>query len=168
MFLWAVNLLQSSLLLLVVGFTTVGCIPAVDGMNSCCCWRPFTLVPHVLPVAGLPSIVALLFQLAFLLLLLSLPAVDGVLALAGVLAIASILDDPGVSILAGVFTHCTVQCTLYNGAIGLSDYRIQDQGLNLSGYRILDSQKTLGCPPLFILLKFNISVQKYGVFHADS
>jgi hypothetical protein len=31
-----------------------------------------------------------------------------------------------------------------------SDYRISDQGLNLSDYRITDSEKTIGCPPLLI------------------
>jgi hypothetical protein len=51
-----VKLLQSSLLLLVAGFTTVACIPAVDG-HFCCCLRPFTLVPDVLTVAGLPALV---------------------------------------------------------------------------------------------------------------
>jgi hypothetical protein len=95
------------LLLLVAGFTTVACIPAVDG-HFCCCLRPFTLVPDVLTVAYLP-VVASLVLLAFLLLLSTLPAVDGVLAVAGVLAIASTPADPGVPILAGVFTYCTVQ-----------------------------------------------------------
>ncbi len=52
--------------------------------------------------------------MAFLLLLSSLPAVDGVLAVAGGHAIASIPADSGIPILAGVFTFCTVQCTLYN------------------------------------------------------
>jgi hypothetical protein len=52
--------------------------------------------------------------MAFLLLLSSLPAVDGILAVAGVLVIASIPADPGVPILAGVLTYYTVQCTLYD------------------------------------------------------
>jgi hypothetical protein len=30
----------------------------------------------------------------------------------------------------------------------VSDYQILDQGLNLSDYRISDSEKTSGCPPL--------------------
>ncbi len=30
----------------------------------------------------------------------------------------------------------------------LSDYRISDQGLNLSDHRISDSEKTSSCPPL--------------------
>jgi hypothetical protein len=70
-------------------------------------------VPDVLIVVNLP-VVASLVLMAFLLLLSSLPAVDGVLAVAGGLAIASIPADPGVPILAGVFTYCTVQCALYN------------------------------------------------------
>jgi hypothetical protein len=31
-----------------------------------------------------------------------------------------------------------------------SDYRTSDQGYNLSDYRILNSHKTIGCPPLHI------------------
>jgi hypothetical protein len=34
----------------------------------------------------------------------------------------------------------------------LTDYRISDQGLNLSDYLIIlisDSEKTIGCPPLY-------------------
>jgi hypothetical protein len=38
-------------------------------------------------------------------------AVAGVLVVAGVLAVANISADPGVPILAGVFTDFTVQCT---------------------------------------------------------
>ncbi len=76
----AVKLLRSYLLLLVAGFT-VACIPAVNG-HFCCCLRPFTLVPDVLTVAGLPAIVASLVLLAVLLLLSFLPAVDGILAVA--------------------------------------------------------------------------------------
>jgi hypothetical protein len=32
------------------------------------------------------------------------------------------------------------------------DYRISDQGLNLSDYRISDLEKTIGCPPLTVTL----------------
>ncbi len=96
--------------MLVVGFTTVAYIPVVDG-HFCCCLHPFTLVPDVFTVAGLPGIVVSLGFLAFLLLLSSLSAVDGVLAVAGVLAIASIPADPGFPILAGIFTYCTLQHT---------------------------------------------------------
>jgi hypothetical protein len=32
----------------------------------------------------------------------------------------------------------------------LTDYRISDQGLNLTDYQISDLQKTIGCPPLEI------------------
>ncbi len=35
--------------------------------------------------------------------------------------------------------------------MGLLD--IMDQGLNLSDYQILDSEKAIGCPPLAIRLK---------------
>jgi hypothetical protein len=51
-------------------------------------------------------------------------AIAGVLAVADVLAVASIPADTGVPILAGIFTYCTVQCTMYSEtykAIGQSD-----------------------------------------------
>jgi hypothetical protein len=47
------------MLLLVAGFTTVACIPAVGG-HFRCCLRLFTIVPDVHTVAGLPAIVAFL------------------------------------------------------------------------------------------------------------
>jgi hypothetical protein len=90
-------------------------------LHTCCCLLPFSLVNDVLTVAGLPAIVASLKLLAFLLLLLSLPVVDGVLAVASfLLLLASLLLLAYLLILAslflaGVFTYCTVQCTLYNG-----------------------------------------------------
>ncbi len=54
------------------------------------------------------------------------------------------------------------------------NYRISDQGLSLSDYPISDSQKTIGCPPLFItscwqpFLKQNHSLERriYLVFFA--
>jgi hypothetical protein len=102
-----------------------------------------------------------LVLLAFLLLLSSLPAVDGILAVAGVLVIASIPADPGVPILAGVFTYYTVQCTLYNRTNkGLSDYRTLGSKLLffsaivLLEYRISHwQQKNIGCPPLVKMCK---------------
>ena len=68
-----------------------------------------------------PAFLGVLLLLAFLLLLSSLPAVAGILAVAGVLAVACVLAIasipayPDVPILTGVFTYCTVKCTLYNG-----------------------------------------------------
>jgi hypothetical protein len=98
-----------------------------------------------------------------------IPAVDGIFA------VASFPADPGVPMLLLLVSLHTV---LYNEpsdfqtkAIGLSffllsnyqtikygtgvfeklsDFRISDQGHNLSDYRILDSQKTMGCPPLIL------------------
>jgi hypothetical protein len=64
-------------------------------------------------VADLPAILSLVL-LAFLLLLSSLPTVDGVLVVAGGLAIASIPADPG-SLFKLTFLHTVlynVHCTM--------------------------------------------------------
>jgi hypothetical protein len=53
--LWAVKLLQSSLLLIVAGFPTVACIPAVNGIPA---------------VAGIPLFYILIFPLLLASLLL--------------------------------------------------------------------------------------------------
>jgi|LakMenEpi03Aug12_release.lakeMendotaPanAssembly.Ray.scaffolds.fasta_scaffold3541419_1 hypothetical protein len=72
----------------------------------------------VLTVAGLPALVAFLVWLAFLLLLSSFFAV------ADLLAVANISADPGVPILAGVFSYrvtVCVYCTMRHSR--LSDFR---------------------------------------------
>ncbi len=77
---------------------------------------------------------------------------------------ASVPADPGVHILAGGFTYWIVFMRLRYYTIRQSDYGyrtviffcyqtigLSDQGLNLSDYRISDSEKTSGChecPPL--------------------
>ncbi len=52
----------------------------------------------------------------------------------------------------------------------LSEYQISDLGLNLSDYRISDSEKTIGCPPLFILYvrqtkSFRLRTVKFRLLH---
>jgi hypothetical protein len=93
-------------------------------------------------------------------------AIAGVPAIAGVLVISSIHAYPGVSIFVGVFTYyltialwisgCYLLLLLYYRNIEhqpgkfekLSDYRIREESLNLSDYRISDSHKTIGLPAL--------------------
>ncbi len=118
-------------------------------------------VPFEHAVAGSPAVTGF-------------PAVEGVLAVAFSLLICC---DPGVPILAGDFTYWIVGNERYYTSgqsdysyqtvfffwyrtmywniefrIGefkkLSDYRISDQGLNLSDFQILDFEKTISCPPL--------------------
>ncbi len=122
--------------------------------NQWCCWCSCCSFEHA--VAGGPAVT-------------SFPAVGGVLA------VASVPADPGVHILADGFTYWIVEwdvllyrtiglwlsdCNIFplsnywniEYRIGefkeLLDYRISDQGLNLSDYLIWDSEKTIGCPPL--------------------
>ncbi len=110
--------------------------------------------------------------MAFLLLLTS--AIFVVSAVDGIFAVASFPADPDVPI-AGIFTYCVETCEyichrtlglrLWNWSLFLllnyrtikywtgkfekpSDYQISDQGHSLSDYRISNSPKTMGCPPL--------------------
>jgi hypothetical protein len=64
-----------------------------------CCWRPYRAV-------GVPAVLVLLLASLYIsgMLLLG-PAVTGFPAFEGVLAVVSVPADPGVPILAGVFTY---------------------------------------------------------------
>ncbi len=107
-------------------------------------------------------LLSFLLLLAFLLFLSKRLLLEILLLLA---FLASFPADPGVPILAVGFVEWEVlhyrntAFGLYCFAIELSEYRISywriqetirlsDQGLNLSDYRISDSEKTIGCPPL--------------------
>jgi hypothetical protein len=101
--LWAALLLLSFLLLLVAGVTAVACISAAADIPDV---AGVPLFPDVLTAAGLPDYCGVPGVLAVV------PAAAGLLSIAG--GLASITCDPGVPILAGVFTYCPVECTLYN------------------------------------------------------
>ncbi len=132
-------------------------------MVSCCwslcyCWRCWC-------TNGVVGVSAIPFK----------HAVAGCHTVDGVLAVGSVPDDPGVSIIAGGFRCWIAEWDVLHYqtiAIGLwfffqSNYRnikyrigefkklsdcpISDQNLDLFDYRISDSEKTIGCPPLAIL-----------------
>jgi hypothetical protein len=121
-------------------------------------------VPDVFTVAGVPGVVGI-SAVAFI------PAIAGVPANDSVFAVASFHANPCVPVLLNLVSLRT-GTVLYNEtykATGLllsdchfffyqnieyrtgefeklSDYRISDQGLNLSDYR--NYKKTIGCPAL--------------------
>ncbi len=150
--------------------------------HSCCCWHPLSScwfpVSYLSDIADIPCVtngVVGAFAAPFKHAVAGSPAVTGFPAVYDVLAVASAPADPDVPILACCFTYWIVEETYYSigppdygnffllsnylnikYCIGefkkLSDYGIPDQGLNLSDYWILDSEKTIVCPPLAIVL----------------
>jgi hypothetical protein len=133
-----------------------------------------TAVASIADVPGVTKTVVGISAVSFEHAVAGCPDVTGFPAVDGVLAVASALADPGVPILAGGFTSWIVEkrTTLSDYRTmaivmqffrllnyqnieyridefkKLLDYRISDQGLNLSDYRISDSEKTVGCSPL--------------------
>jgi hypothetical protein len=129
------------------------------------------LLSSLMSNAGHPGI-ASVSEVPFNLAVTGGPPVIGFPAVDGVLAVASIPAHPGVPILAGGFTCDILQYKTIDYRtmaiillffllsdyrnieyrIGefkkLSNYRISDLGFNISDYRISDSEKTIGCPPL--------------------
>ncbi len=106
-------------------------------------------------VVGVPA-VAVISSVACAPAVSGIPVVAGVTAVAGALAIALILLHPYLDgIFYAVYCMYIVQCGIIQvdyrtKAIRLLfflqyNYRISDQGLNLSDYRFSGSQKTLGC-----------------------
>jgi hypothetical protein len=95
------HLLLSSFLLFIADVISVSCFPADVGVPS---------------VSGVSFVLDVLTVAAFLLLwrpgVVGIPAVDFIHAVAGILAVANISADPGVPILAGIFSYChwAVQC----------------------------------------------------------
>jgi hypothetical protein len=151
-------LLLSSFLLFVAGATVVACVIANASIQT---------VAGILAVAGV-----LLFPDGLLLLVFEVavacnPAVIGFLLLmAFLLLLASLLIRPCYSwwlyILDCTMVHITISIGLLffllsnyrniENRIGkfkkLLDYRISDLSLNLSDYRISDSEKIIDCPPM--------------------
>ncbi len=154
-------------------------------------WRPVSSwwfpVASLSAIADIPGVKIVL--LAFLLCFFK-HAVAGSPAVDSVLAAASVLADLGVPILVVDFIYWIVEwdvlhyrtirqwlsdCNFFllsnygniEYRIGvfkkLWDYQILDQGLNLSHYRISDSEKTIGCPPLLVcnvnILYWNLKFQ---------
>jgi hypothetical protein len=123
-----------------------------------CCWSPWYFagipgvfeVPFELAAAGGPPVIG--FPAVFLLLLASLHFLVSLFYLVAlhVTDYKTIkLSDYGFRIVIFFLLSDYRNVEYRIGELKKpSDYRISDLGLNLSDYRISDSEKTIGCPPL--------------------
>ncbi len=114
---------------LLLASLTFACVPAV-ARNPSIADAP--LILDVLTVAGLPTfagdpcVIGVPAVVAFVSAVAGLPAVAGVPAIAGVPAVARVTSDPGIHILAGVFTNSMYKHILGYGNMGL---RLPESGL---------------------------------------